>query len=75
MQRHAGFGLLPGTSTADLTASQVLTDLQQLFKGDSGYIGVQSAGVLKKGNSMQVRASIGIAGTGQYVPISVEIKR
>lgn len=70
-----GIGLLPGTSTADLTASQVLTDLQQLFKGDSGYIGVQSAGVLKKGNSMQVRASIGIAGTGQYVPISVEIKR
>jgi hypothetical protein len=70
-----GIGLLPGTSTADLTASQVLTDLQQLFKGDSGYLGVQSAGVLKKGNSLQVRVSIGIAGTGQYVPVSVEIKR
>lgn len=70
-----GIGLNPGISTADLTASQVLTDLQQLFRNDSGYIGVQSAGVVKSGNSLQVRASIGIAGTGQYVPIAVEIKR
>jgi hypothetical protein len=70
-----GIGLTPGISTADLTASQVLTDLQQLFRNDSGYLGVQSAGVVKSGNSLTVRASIGIAGTGQYIPVAVEIKR
>lgn len=70
-----GIGLTPGVSTYDLNASQVLTDLKQLFKDDAGYLGVQSASVLKNGNTMQVRASIGIAGTGQYIPITVTIDK
>lgn len=70
-----GIGLNPGVSTYDLSAGQVLTDLKQLFKGDSGYLGVQSAAVIKNGNTMQVRVSIGIAGTGQYIPITVSLDK
>lgn len=70
-----GVGLVPGTSTADLTADQVRDSLRNLFKYDSGYLGVQSVKVLKSANNMLATMVVGISGTNQYIPVQVEIQR
>jgi hypothetical protein len=69
-----GIGFKPGMSTADLDAKSLLADLKNMFN-DSSNIVVQGTSVLKSSNSMFVNMSLGIAGTSQFVPLQVEVKR
>jgi hypothetical protein len=70
-----GLGLRPGVSTADLSAQDVLSGAQALFKKDQGFTGIESASIRKTANSLFVRLNVGIAGSGHFVPIETEIRR
>jgi nucleoid-associated protein YgaU len=70
-----GLGLIAGTSTADLSAKDLLVNAKKFFTKDQGFSGVQSASIIKDGNHLSVRLSVGIAATGQFVPIETAIKQ
>lgn len=70
-----GFPLQPGISTADMSAQDILNVSRDLFRGDPTFSGVESAAILKDGAVVKVSLSVGISGTSQVVPITVEIPR
>lgn len=70
-----GIGLLPGTSTADLTAKDVLRNLQQFFQNDDRFTGLQSASVRKNAGALQVQMSVGIRGLSKFVPVQIDVRR
>lgn len=69
-----GLGLRPGTSTADLTASELLEATKGMFNNDPAFTGVYSASVVKKGPTLSLSVSVGIAGQDIVLPISVDVK-
>lgn len=69
-----GLGLIPGTSTADLNASQLLEATRGLFQNDPAFTGVYSATVVKKGPALSLSVNVGIAGQDIVLPVSVDVK-
>jgi len=70
-----GIGIKVGTSTADLSALDIKQSFEQFFKDDPGYSGVESVSVRKYANTVTVRANVGLAATGQFVPVEVEVRK
>lgn len=70
-----GFPIQVGDSTADLSAQDILTICQELFKGDPTFSGVESAAILKDGPVVKISLGVGIAGTSQVIPVTVQIDR
>lgn len=70
-----GLGLVVGASTADLDAHQMLATLEDMFKNDPAFSGVSGVSILKTGPAIRVAMSVGIAGTNQTIPLTVDIRR
>jgi hypothetical protein len=70
-----GFGLNVGVSTADVDVKEVASSLSNMFKSDASFSGVSSVAIAKKGPVLQVSMTVGIAGTQQTLPVTVNIKR
>ncbi len=70
-----GVGLVPGVSTADLDASQMKASLQDLLSSDSAFSGVGGVSISKAGPVARVSMSVGISGTNQTIPVTVDIRR
>jgi hypothetical protein len=70
-----GLGLQIGDNTADIDAKKVLAAFQDTFKSDPSFRGVSGVAISKAGPAVRVTLSIGIAGTNQMIPISVDIRR
>lgn len=68
-----GISIKPGDSTADVSAQQILADLNQLFKDDPSFTGVTGVSVSKQSGYVSVRMFVGIAGVSQYIPVQVNI--
>lgn len=75
--RHPEYGLpiKIGESTADLDANSLLAAARAVLNGDPSFSDVRSVSVTKKGPGVSIGMSVGIAGTTQYLPVFVEIKR
>jgi hypothetical protein len=74
---HPNYGLpiKPGDSTADVDAKSVLKAVQDMFSHDPSFSGVTAASVLKSGPVSKISINVGIAGTSQVVPITVDVRR
>jgi hypothetical protein len=70
-----GIGIRPGISTADLSAKEILASMRTFFRDDPGISDISNAAVLKQGNSVFVRLSVGLKATNTYIPIQTEIRR
>lgn len=70
-----GFPIQVGDSTAELSARDILKICKGLFRDDPTFTGVESAAILKDGPVVKITLSVGIAGTQQVIPITVEIPR
>lgn len=70
-----GFGIIPGTSTADRTAKDLLRDIKEFFSQDPGFTGVTRASVRKNANVARIAATIGIRGLGKFLPVEVDSLR
>lgn len=70
-----GIGIKPGTSTADIAATDLLNSAQQMFKNDPGFTGVQSASVRKDTNAVYMKIVVGIAGGTMFIPVEVQAKQ
>lgn len=70
-----GFPLKVGDSTAEMSAKDILKLCKGLFADDPTFTGVESAAILKDGPVCKVTLSVGVAGTQQVIPITVEIPR
>lgn len=70
-----GFGIQPGTSTADFTAQDILQAARQTFSGDPTFTGIVSASVVKSGPSLSIGMNLGIAGYSQLVPVNFRVRR
>jgi hypothetical protein len=70
-----GLGLTPGVSTADLDAKTMLSSLQEMFRADKTFSGVSGVAISKMGPVVRVAMSVGIAGTNQTIPLTVDIRR
>lgn len=75
--QHPDYGLdIPvGTSTADVSAQDLVRLAKEMFQNDPTFTGVRNASVLKEGNTVYLSLEIGIAGNGQYIPITVLLNR
>lgn len=73
---HPEYGLaLPvGTSTADVDPEELLKSAKELFANDSMFSGVRSASVVKEGSTLRLVLDVGIAGTSQFIPVSVTVR-
>lgn len=70
-----GFGIIPGTSTADRSAKDLLKDIKTFFNQDPGFTGVTKASVRKNANVARIAATIGIRGLGKFLPVEIESLR
>lgn len=70
-----GLGLEVGVSTADLNAKQMLAALQGMVAGDPAFSGISGVAISKVGPVARVAMSVGVTGTNQTIPISVDIRR
>jgi hypothetical protein len=68
-----GFQVRPGTSVADLTATDLLNSTKDLFKGDPTFTGVRSAAIAITGPGAKISLGIGIAGANQIIPVTLDI--
>lgn len=75
--QHPSYGLpvKVGDSTADVSATNVLKSIQEMFSKDPTFSGVTSAAVSKNGGTTQITISVGIAGTSQVIPITTDIRK
>lgn len=76
LARHPdfGFGVIPGTSTADVSAKAVLSAAKAFVASESGFAGVSYAAVQKRGSGMTISLAVEIAGVAKTVPITVDLK-
>lgn len=76
LARHPefGFGVIPGTSTADISAKAVLAAAKAFVANEAGFAGVSYAAVQKKGNGMTISLAVEIAGVSKTVPVTVDLK-
>lgn len=74
--QHPEYGLpiTVGMSTADVDAQDVLKAAKELFEKDPTFSGVRSAVVEKIGSVLKITLDVGIAGTSQFIPITVALK-
>jgi hypothetical protein len=75
--QHPGYGLpvYVGSSTADISAKDILKSIQDMFRKDPTFSNVTSAFVVKSGPVSKITVSVGIAGTNQNIPITADIRR
>jgi hypothetical protein len=73
--QHPEFGLLlpVGESTADIDANDIVDRIKDAFKKDPTFSGVRSVVVQKIGAVLQLTVDVGVAGTSQFVPITVSL--
>lgn len=69
-----GFGVLPGSSTADVSATGVLAAAKAFIDNEEGFAGVEYASVKKDGNVMTITLAVKIAGVNKTVPITVQVR-
>lgn len=76
LSRHPTFGLpiKVGQSVADLSASDLLKAVKNLFVDDPAFTGVQSASVLVNGPVTSIALSVGVRGQSQVIPLTLDIK-
>lgn len=74
--QHPEYGLsLPvGVSVADVDAEELLKAAKEMFSRDPMFSGVRSASVIKEGSTVKLILDIGIAGTSQFIPVSVAVR-
>jgi hypothetical protein len=75
--QHPEFGLSirPGTSVADLSATELARLASNLFSNDPSISGVSGVSVQIKGPVATITLAITVAGTNQTIPVSVNIQR
>lgn len=73
--QHPSFGLsVPiGISTADVDPQQIVNATKKMFNNDPMFSGVRSAVVTKDGPVLKITLDVGIAGTSQFIPITVQL--
>ncbi|WNM70261.1 baseplate assembly protein [Myxococcus phage Mx1] len=73
---HPEYGLaLPvGVSTADVNPEDLIRRAKELFANDPMFSGVRGAAVQKEGPVLRLTLEVGVAGTGQFIPITVAVK-
>lgn len=71
---HPEYGLpiSVGQATSEFTAKDVLAAAKSLLSGDPTFSGVQAASVRKTDDSVFLQLGVGLAGTGQVLPITVK---
>lgn len=74
--QHPQYGLpiSVGMSTADANAEDILNAAKELFNNDPMFSGVRSAFVQKDGSVLQITLDVGVAGTSQFVPVTVVLQ-
>ncbi len=70
-----GFGIQPGTSTADVNAKDVLAAARSTFAGDPTFTGIVSASIIKTGPALSIGMNVGVVGASQLVPITFKVGR
>lgn len=70
-----GFGLQPGISTADVNVRDTLAALKDMFRSDPAFSGVSGVAINKTGPALRISMSVGITGTNQNIPVTVDIRR
>jgi hypothetical protein len=69
-----GFGVVSGTSTAEVDASQLLAAAKSFVSNEEGFSGISYASVTKSGNGLTLNMQVGIAGTAKEIPLSVNLR-
>lgn len=69
-----GLGAVPGVSTADLDPRQMLTALQDMFRSDPSFGAVSGVSISKNGPVLRISMSVGVAGTNQVIPLTVDVR-
>jgi hypothetical protein len=69
-----GIGLPVGINTADVDVNEILKNAKEHFSRDPMFSGVRSAFAEKKGPVLRITLEVGIAGTSQFLPISIDIR-
>lgn len=77
MIRRPNFGiaLRPGTSTADLSAQELLAGAKDLVAFDPVFTGVKSASVLQNGPTVSFSVTFNVSGSNLALPVTVDVKR
>lgn len=68
-----GLAVQPGQTVADLSATQILTQLRTAFKFDNIFTDISSASVLVQPPGVTITAEVGIAGFNEPIPLSFSV--
>jgi len=77
LKRHRGFGIpiRPGQSVADISVSDLLVSVKNLFNDDPSFEGVPNASVVIKGGATAINMSIAIRGQAQTIPLTFNLTK
>lgn len=70
-----GLGLIPGVSSADVDANDMLRSLQAMLATDPAFAGVSGITVHKLGPSIRISMAVGVTGANQTIPLTIDITR
>lgn len=68
-----GLSIKVGMSTADLDTNELLKNVKSMFSKDRMFSGIRAASIVQSGPVLKLVLDIGIAGTSQFVPVSIVI--
>ena len=68
-----GIGIKVGSSTADVSAEDIVKSITDTFSGDPAFEGVKSASVVKNGPSVEIVLVLGIAGYSDNVALNFQL--
>lgn len=72
--KNFGIDLPVGSSTADLSAQDILTSSQHLFDDNPTFTGVKTASVNKVGPALSISLSVGVVGSNELLPVSFDLQ-
>lgn len=70
-----GSGVLPGTNTADIDASQIKKSLQETFQSDPRFGPILASRIQKSGVAMQTDVIVSLPDLDTTLPISVAVRQ
>jgi hypothetical protein len=77
LMRHPdyGIGVKPGTSTADISAAELLASARQMFGNDPAFAGLDFAKINKSGNSLSISLGIRVTSDSVAIPVTIDLRR
>ena len=70
-----GFGILPGTNTAEFDTKTAFSSIEEAFISDGRFDSVLASRITKQGNTVAIDIALGLPNTDAILPLSINLRQ